>query len=132
LVNNNNNSVNHEADSIRDSTEIIIRRTIAGIQKLLNPRYGNTPTPEKEEAAAAVITINPATKKHFELQIKTLQDAPRDTDKLKENLQAKEKEYEEAEDSEDIERLVTEIDMLSYLLFLVNRRNVAAEEEMRQ
>ncbi len=70
---NNNNSVNHEEDSIRDSTEIIIRRTIEGIQKLLNPRYGNTTTtPEKEETAAAVITINPATKKHFELQIKTL------------------------------------------------------------
>jgi hypothetical protein len=29
-------------------------------------------------------------------------------------------------------RLITEIDMLEYLLFLVNRRNVAAEEEMRQ
>jgi hypothetical protein len=47
-------------------------------------------------------------------------------------LQAKEKAYEKAQDSEDIERLVTEIDMLKYLLFLVNRRNVAAEEEMRQ
>jgi hypothetical protein len=47
-------------------------------------------------------------------------------------LQAKEKEYEKAQDSEDIERLVIEIEMLKYLLFLVNRRNVAAEEEMRQ
>jgi hypothetical protein len=36
-----------------------------------------------------------------------------------------------AQISEDIERLVTEIDMLKYLLFLVKWRNVAAEEEMR-
>jgi hypothetical protein len=51
---------------------------------------------------------------------------------LGEILQAKEKEYADAQDSEDIQRLITEIDMLKYLLFLVNRRNVAAEEEMRQ
>jgi hypothetical protein len=47
-------------------------------------------------------------------------------------LQAKEEEYERAQDSEDIERRVTEVDMLKYLLFLAKRRNVAAEEEMRQ
>jgi hypothetical protein len=38
-----------------------------------------------------------------------------------------------AQDSEDIEKLVIEIDTLKYLLFLVKWRNVAAEEkEMRQ
>jgi hypothetical protein len=48
-------------------------------------------------------------------------------------LQAKEKAYEKAQDSEDIEKLVIEIDTLKYLLFLVKWRNVAAEEkEMRQ
>jgi hypothetical protein len=44
---------------------------------------------EDKKSAAAVITINPATQKHFELKIKTLQDAPRDSDKLTGILKAK-------------------------------------------
>jgi hypothetical protein len=52
-----------------DSTEVIIQRTIDGIQKFLNPQFGNT-TPEEE--AAAVITVNPATRKYCELKIKML------------------------------------------------------------
>ena len=114
---------------MQDPTEVIIQRTIEGIQKFLNPRHGNT-TPEEE--TAAVITINPATKRYCELKIKILQDPPRDTDKLKEILQTKEGEYEKAQDSEEIEKLIAEIDMLKYLLFSVNRRNVAVEEEIRQ
>jgi hypothetical protein len=43
-------------------------------------------------------------------------------------LQAKEEGYEKAQDSERRERLITEIDMLKYLLFLVNRRDVAAAD----
>jgi hypothetical protein len=35
--------------------------------------------------------INPATKRHLESQIKTLQDAPRDPDKLERLLKSKEK-----------------------------------------
>lgn len=113
-----------------DSTEVIIQRTIDGIQKFLNPKHGNTTL---EEEAAAVITVNPATKKYCELEIEILQDSPRDAGKLREILQAKEKAYEKAQDSEDIEKLVIEIDTLKYLLFLVKWRNVAAEEkEMRQ
>jgi hypothetical protein len=66
------------------TTEIIIRKHIAGIKKSLHPQYENTTsntTPEEEEAATArlaTIMNNPATESHFELQIKTLQDAPRD------------------------------------------------------
>ena len=95
---------------------MIIRRTIEGIKKLLNPRLGNT-TPE--EKAAAIIAINSATQKHFELKIKTLQDAPRDSDKLRVILKVQEKEYVKAEDSEHIERLVMEIELLQFVLFLV-------------
>lgn len=49
-----------------DSTEVIIQRTIDGIQKFLIPKHGNTTL---EEEAAAVITVNPATKKYCELEI---------------------------------------------------------------
>lgn len=47
---------------------------IEGIQTLLNP-VNMTPEEEKEKA---IIKISEATEKHFELQIRTLQDAPRD------------------------------------------------------
>ena len=39
--------------------------------------------------------INPVIKKHYELQIKTLQNAPRDPDKLERLLKAKERQKEE-------------------------------------
>ena len=68
------------------------------------------------------IKNNPAMKRHFELQIKTLQKAPRDEDKLRELLKLKEKQNEqEATHSEDTQRLVTEIEMLKVVLFLVSR-----------
>jgi hypothetical protein len=38
-------------------------------------------------------------------------------------LKAKQKEYEKAEDSEDIERLIPEIEMLKFVLHLVYRYN---------
>jgi hypothetical protein len=40
--------------------------------------------------------MNPAVKKHFELQIKMLQNAPRDVDKLERLLRLKERQKEEA------------------------------------
>jgi hypothetical protein len=57
---------------------------IEGIQTLLNP-VNMTPEEEKEKA---IIKISEATQKHFELQIRTLQDAPRDPIKLGELLKA--------------------------------------------
>ena len=90
---------------------------IMGILTFLNPQYGNT-TPEE---AAAAIKISAATKKYAELKIKILQDSPRDADRLSEILQAKHREYKKADDSEEIEELITEMDTLEYLLFLVNR-----------
>ncbi len=110
------------------TTEITIRRHIEGIKKLLNPQYENTTantTPEEEEeeaAGLAIIMNNPATERHFELQIKTLQDAPRDPDKLRELLKVKQRQYEKATLAEDIQQpLVTEIEMLQFVLFLVCR-----------
>jgi hypothetical protein len=61
----------------------------------------------------------------LELEIKTLENAPRDADKLERLLQVKQRQKEEeAMHIEDTERLVTEIEMLKVVLFLVcrNRR----------
>jgi hypothetical protein len=50
--------------------------------------------------------INPATKKHYELQIKTLQNAPRDADKLEWLLRAKkEKRSSRGDDSKELCRV---------------------------
>ena len=117
----NNNNV-----SSSDFVEYHVNKMIDGIRAFLNPQYDNT-TPEEE--AAAAIKISAATKKYAELKIKILQESPRDAHKLVAILQAKDKEYAKAQDSEEIEDLITEIDVLEYLLFLVNRgRNVAADK----
>ena len=97
---------------------------VNGIRIFLNPQHGNTVPEEGEETAAAAIKINPATKKYAELKIKILQESPRDAHKLVEILQAKDKQYEKTQDSEEIEQLITEIEMLQYVLFLVSRNKM--------
>ena len=104
------------------STETVIQRTIEGIQRLI--KIHNSPQgegDEEEEQEPAVIEINPAMKQHWETEIKILREAPRDPDKLGAILKAKQKEYEKATDRKDIERLVPEIEMLKFVLFLVCR-----------
>ena len=111
-------AVHNDGSTIMERT---IKKTIDGIRTLLNPVNNMTPEEEELEEKMAVIKISEATQKHFNLQTKTLQDAPRDPDKLREVLKEKQKEYEKAEDTEVIEDLVTEIEMLKYVLFLVRR-----------
>jgi hypothetical protein len=65
------------------------------------------------------LRINPAMKRHLELEIKTLQNAPRDADKLRQLLEIKQRQKEEADHIEDTQRLVTEIEMLKVVLYLV-------------
>ena len=67
------------------------------------------------------IQISSVTKRHFQLQIKTLQNAPRDVAKLEQIIKAKERQNEEATHFEDTQRLVTEIEMLKVVLYLVSR-----------
>ena len=74
-----------------------------------------------------MIEISLAAKKHWELEIKILREAPRDPAKLREILKAKQKEYEKAQDSEDIESLIPEIEMLKFVLFLVSRNKRKAK-----
>jgi hypothetical protein len=60
---------------------------------------------------------------HFKLQIKTLQNAPRDPDKLERLLKVKQRQKEEAMHIEYTQRVVTEIEMLRVVLYLVNRNH---------
>lgn len=64
---------------------------------------------EGETPQVAVIQINPAMKKHWESEIKILQEAPRDPHKLGEMLKVKHEEYEKAKLADEIQPLVTEI-----------------------
>jgi hypothetical protein len=59
----------------------------------------------------------------LKLKIRTLQNAPRDPEKLERLLRLKERQNEEAMHIEDIDRLVTEIEILKVVLYLVNRNN---------
>jgi hypothetical protein len=54
--------------------------------------------------------INPVMKRHLELEIKTIQNAPRDADKLRRLLELKQRQKEEAMHIEDTQRLVTDIE----------------------
>ena len=59
---------------------------------------------------------NPAINRHFELEIKTLQTAPKGEDKLEQPLKAKERQKGAAAmHIEDTQRLVTEIEMVKSL-----------------
>jgi hypothetical protein len=57
------------------------------------------------------------------LEIKTLQNAPRDAEKLRRLLEVKQRQKEEAMYIEDTQRLVTEIEMLKVVLCLVSRES---------
>jgi hypothetical protein len=76
---------------------------------------------EEEEGIPTTIMINPATRAHFQLEIETLQNAPRDASKLEQIIKAKEREHDKARHIYETQRLVTEIEMLKFVLFLVNR-----------
>jgi hypothetical protein len=66
--------------------------------------------------------MSPPMKKHLELEIQTLQNAPIDAEKLERLLKAKRRQKEEAMHVEDTQRLVIEIEMLKVILHLVSIR----------
>ena len=90
--------------SIYDSTELAIQKMIEASQKMINEQLNSPPVNE-----------------HFKLQIKILQNAPKDLDKLERLLKAKARQKEEAMHIEDTQRLVTEIEMLKVVFYLVCR-----------
>ena len=66
--------------------------------------------------------MSPPIKRHLELEIKALQNAPTDADKLERLFQVKQRQKEEALHIDDTQRLVTEIEMLKVVLYLVMRK----------
>jgi hypothetical protein len=71
--------------SIYDFTEIAIQKMIDASQRMI-----------RVNSQGELGGINPAIKRHLELEIKTLQNAPRDPDKLELLLKRKEREKKEA------------------------------------
>jgi hypothetical protein len=99
--------------SIYDSTEVAIQKMIDASQKMININ-------SQGETGG----MNPAVKKHYELQMKTLQNQPRDADKLERLLKVKQRQKEEAMHIGYTQRLFTEeIEMLKVVLYLVCRNN---------
>jgi hypothetical protein len=99
--------------SIHDSTEVAMQKMMVDASERMLRINGQ----------GELGGINPPMKKHLELEIKTLQNAPRDADKLERLLKRKQREKDEAMHMEDTQRLVTEIEMLKVVSYLVCRRN---------
>jgi hypothetical protein len=104
--------------SIHGSTaEVAIQKMIDASQRMIAV---NSQVPGEAKEGWG---INPVMKRHLELEIRTLQNAPRDADKLRRLLEVKQRQKEEeAMHIEDTQRLVTEIEMLKVVLFLVCRK----------
>jgi len=66
--------------------------------------------------------LNTVMNEQLDLEITTLQNAPRDADKLRRMLEVKQRQKEDAMHIEDTQRLVTEIEMLKVVLYLVCRK----------
>jgi hypothetical protein len=109
--------------SIHDSTEVAIQKMIEASQRMIDVNS------RVQGEASEGWGINPAVKRHLELEIKTLQNAPRDADKLRKLLERKQRQKEEADHIEDTQRLVTEIEMLKVVLSLVCRENRRRRKE---
>ena len=103
--------------SIHDPTEVAIQKMIDFSQRMIDVQSKVTGEPKDGWG------INEVMKKHLELEIKTLQNAPRDADKLRRLLELKQREKQEAMHIEDTQRLVTEIEMLKVVLYLISRDN---------
>ena len=112
--------------SVHDPTEVAIQKMIKASQSMLDV---NSQGGERAAAGGGGGGMNPVMKRHLELEIKTLQNAPRDADKLRRLLQIKQRQKEEAMHNEDTQRLVTEIEMLKVVLYLVSRIKEEASQK---
>jgi hypothetical protein len=84
---------------IHDSTEQVIQKMVEGAQRMI--RINNS----QEEEQPEIVKINPVMKRHLELEVRTLQNAPGDADKLRQLLEVKQRQKEEEADHiEDTQR----------------------------
>jgi hypothetical protein len=98
--------------SIHDPTEVAIQKMIDASQEIITMG-----------SQGELGGMSPPMKKHLELEIKILKNAPKDADKLRKLLQIRQRQKEEeAMHIEDTQRLVTEIEMLKVVLHLVSRK----------
>src|SRR5215216_1394303 len=115
--------------SIHDSTEVAIQKMIEASQRMIDVQSKVTGEPKDGWG------LNTVMKKHLELEIRTLQNAPRDAEKLRRLLEIKQRQKEEAMHIEDTQRLVTEIEMLKVVLYLcqgrVGERQLQTEDTCR-
>ena len=68
------------------------------------------------------VGMSPPLKRHVELELETLENAPRDAEKLERLLKSKDRQKEETMHIEDRQTLVTEIEMLKVVIFLGCRK----------
>jgi hypothetical protein len=99
-------STSSSSSSIYDSTEIVIQELIDECQRNLDEQY-----------------ISLVANEYLKQKMNTLQNAPRDLQKLERLLKQKEKECEKAKYSLDIESLVAEIEVLRVIRYLINRND---------
>jgi hypothetical protein len=109
---------------VDDSTEAVIQRMIESLRSFIREdNNGNSISGGRSSNSI----ISPALSALFHLKIRTLQNAPRHPSKLERMIKAKERQHKNEDNKaryiEDIQRLVTEIEMLKFVLFLVNRNN---------
>jgi hypothetical protein len=115
---------------VDDSTEAVIQRMIEGMRSfIMEDKNGNSisGSGSSSNSNSNNSTISPVLSALFHLKIKTLQSAPREPAKLEQIIKTKEKQQKNEDNKArhivDIQKLVTEIDMLKFVLFLVNRNN---------
>jgi hypothetical protein len=104
--------------SIYDSTEEAIKKMVEANERIM--ALGGV----QRDA------LNTATKRLYELQVETLQNAPTDKVELERLLKVKQKQKEKATYIEDTERLMTEIEMLKIVLYLMNRNSNNKEQQI--
>jgi|GEM_PF-1209781 len=112
--------------SIHDSTEVAINKMIEASQRMLDVQSQVGGEPKDGWG------LNIVMKKHLELEIRTLQNAPRDADKLRQLLKVKQRQKDEADHIEDTQRLVTEIEMLKVVLCLVSRKPQQQQKQQQR
>src|SRR5919107_4229715 len=84
--------------SIHDSTELAIQKMIEASQRMITISSNN------EGVEGGWGGMNSAMRKHLELEIKILENTPRDANKLERLLQVKQRQKEEAVYIEDTQR----------------------------